>query len=237
MDMLRMEQVVAGYGKAQVLHGIDLFIAPGEVVALVGPNGAGKTTTIRCITGEVTPRSGRVFYREEDLEGKTSHAVVARGISCSPEGRHIFGNLTVQENLQVGGYLLASRKKIRERIRWVCDLFPKLWERRGQLAESLSGGEQQMLAIGRAIMNEPRLLLLDEPSLGLAPIIVDQIYERIGEISREGVAILLVEQNVGLALEISSRTYVMESGEIRLEGKSADLEHNSYVVNTYLGVK
>lgn len=234
--MLVIENMVAGYDKAQVLHGISLEVHPGEIVALVGPNGAGKTTTIRCITGEIHPISGKVQYNGMDISEMPSHRIVGTGISCSPEGRNIFGNLTVYENLKMGAYLVRGRKNIKERISRVYDLFPKLKERKGQLAESLSGGEQQMLAIGRAIMNEPTLLLLDEPSLGLAPVVVEQIYEKIAEIRREGASILLVEQNVGLALEISQKAYVMESGQVKLSGRSETLEKDPYVVDTYLGV-
>lgn len=235
--MLVINYVVAGYDKAQVIHGISLKVEPGEIVALVGPNGAGKTTTIRCITGEIHPRKGIVTYNGVDISEMPSHKIVNVGISCSPEGRNIFGNLSVYDNLKMGGYLVKGRKHFKERISWVYDLFPRLKERKNQLAESLSGGEQQMLAIGRAIMNEPSLLLLDEPSLGLAPVIVDMIYEKITEICKEGASILLVEQNVSLALEISQMAYVMESGQIKLSGPSAEVEKNPYVIDTYLGVR
>lgn len=235
--MLVINDVVAGYDKAQVLHGISLKVEPGEIVALVGPNGAGKTTTIRCITGEIHPRSGMVTYNGVNISDMPSHKIVNVGISCSPEGRNIFGNLSVYDNLKMGGYILRGRKNFKERVSWVYDLFPRLKERKNQLAESLSGGEQQMLAIGRAIMNEPSLLLLDEPSLGLAPVIVDLIYEKISEICKEGSSILLVEQNVSLALEISQKAYVMESGQIKLSGPSTEVEKNPYVIDTYLGVR
>lgn len=235
--MLVIDNVVAGYDKAQVLHGISLKVEPGEIVALVGPNGAGKTTTIRCITGEIHPRAGTLTYNGVDISDMPSHKIVDVGISCSPEGRNIFGNLTVYDNLKMGGYLVKGREAFKDRIKWVYDLFPKLKERKAQLAESLSGGEQQMLAIGRAIMNEPSLILLDEPSLGLAPVIVDQIYEKITEICKEGSSILLVEQNVGLALEISQKAYVMESGQIKFSGPSSEVEKDPYVIDTYLGVR
>ena len=235
--MLRLKDVHAGYGKAVVLHGISLEVRDQEVVALVGPNGAGKTTTLRCITGEVPLVSGEVIYNDKDISGTLVQDVVALGISCSPEGRNVFGNLTVYENLRMGGFLVKDRALIAERIDWIFSLFPRLAERRSQLAESLSGGEQQMLAIGRAVMSGPSLLLLDEPSLGVAPVIVDAIYEKIVEISKAGAAVLVVEQNVGLALDIASRAYVMESGEIHLSGPSADLLSDSYILDTYLGVK
>ncbi|MDL2313990.1 ABC transporter ATP-binding protein [Desulfovibrio sp. OttesenSCG-928-C14] len=235
--MLKLEQVYAGYGKATVLHGISLEIGPGEVVALVGPNGAGKSTTIRCITGEVKVRQGFVSLNDRNLAGLAPYEVVARGISCSPEGRQVFGNLTVYDNLRMGAFALKDRSRMRGNIDRVFSLFPRLAERRRQYAESLSGGEQQMLAIGRAVMNDPELLLLDEPSLGIAPVIVDSIYEKITEISQSGTAVLVVEQNVGMALDISSRAYVMESGQIHLAGPSADLMNNPYILDTYMGVK
>ena len=235
--MLRLKDVHAGYGKAVVLHGISLEVQDREVVALVGPNGAGKTTALRCITGEVPLVDGEVVYNDKNISGVLVQDVVSLGISCSPEGRNVFGNLTVYENLRMGGFLVKDRALIAERIDWVFSLFPRLAERRSQLAESLSGGEQQMLAIGRAVMSGPSLLLLDEPSLGVAPVIVDAIYEKIVEISKAGAAVLVVEQNVGLALDIASRAYVMESGEIHHSGPSADLLSDSYILDTYLGVK
>ena len=235
--MLSIENMVAGYGKAQVIHGIDLEVRPGEIVALVGPNGAGKTTTIRCVTGEIRPWGGSVRYGGADIAAMPPHRVVCAGISCAQEGRNIFGNLTVCENLTMGGYVIRGRRKLKERMEWVFDLFPRLKERTGQRAESLSDGEQQMLAIGTAIMNEPGLLLLDEPSLGLAPVVVEQIYGKISEICGEGASILLVEQDVGLALETAGRAYVMESGLIRISGPSAELAKDPYVVDTYLGAR
>lgn len=235
--MLRLSNIHAGYGKAIVLHGISLDIEDHEVVALVGPNGAGKSTTIRCITGEVQSVEGTVTFNGQSIGGLAPYEIVSLGISCSPEGRNVFGNLTVFENLRMGAYLVRDKDTIKNRIEWVFSLFPRLSERRRQLAESLSGGEQQMLAIGRAVMSGPKLLLLDEPSLGIAPVIVDSIYEKIGEISKNGSSVLLVEQNVSLALDIAQRAYVMESGEIHLSGPSADLAHDPYILDTYLGVK
>ena len=235
--MLTLKDVHAGYGKAVVLHGVSLEVNDREVVALVGPNGAGKTTALRCITGEVAVSGGEVVYNGKNIAGTPVQEVVSLGISCSPEGRNVFGNLTVFENLRMGGFLVKNRATVAERIDWVLSLFPRLAERRSQLAESLSGGEQQMLAIGRAVMSGPSLLLLDEPSLGVAPVIVDAIYEKIVEISKAGAAVLVVEQNVGLALEIAGRAYVMESGEIHHSGPSAALLSDSYILDTYLGVK
>ena len=235
--MLTLKDIHAGYSKEKDLHGVTLDVQDREVVALVGPNGAGKSTTLRCITGEVAISAGEVIYDGKDISKTPIHDVVALGISCSPEGRNVFGNLTVYENLRMGGFLIKEREIVAERIDWVFSLFPRLAERRGQRAESLSGGEQQMLAIGRAVMSGPRLLLLDEPSLGVAPVIVDAIYEKIVEISRSGAAVLVVEQNVGLALEIAGRAYVMESGEIHHSGPSAELLSDSYILDTYLGEK
>ena len=235
--MLTLKDVHAGYGKAVVLHGVSLEVNDREVVALVGPNGAGKTTALRCITGEVAVSGGEVVYNGKNIAGMPVQEVVSLGISCSPEGRNVFGNLTVFENLRMGGFLVKNRATVAERIDWVLSLFPRLAERRSQLAEYLSGGEQQMLAIGRAVMSGPSLLLLDEPSLGVAPVIVDAIYEKIVEISKAGAAVLVVEQNVGLALEIAGRAYVMESGEIHHSGPSAALLSDSYILDTYLGVK
>lgn len=234
--MLSLKNIYAGYDKAVVLHGISLDIADNEVVALVGPNGAGKSTTIRCITGEIKPVKGDIEFDGQSLLPYSPDKIVPLGISCSPEGRNVFGNLTVFENLRMGGFIVRDKKVIKERIEWIFDLFPRLRERHKQLAESLSGGEQQMLAIGRALMSGPRLLLLDEPSLGIAPVIVDAIYEKITEISRQGTSVLVVEQNVGLALEIAQRAYIMESGEIRLSGPSEELLSNRYISDTYLGV-
>lgn len=235
--MLSIQDIYAGYGKATVLHGISISIGENEIVALVGPNGAGKSTTIRCITGEVKPTRGEIFFCGESLLPLKPDRIVPLGVSCSPEGRNVFGNLTVAENLRMGAFLVRDKNLRAQRTEWIYNLFPRLKERSGQLAESLSGGEQQMLAIGRALMSGPRLLLLDEPSLGIAPVIVDSIYEKIAEISREGTSVLVVEQNVGLALDIAQRAYVMESGSIHHSGQSADLLGNSYILDTYLGVK
>jgi len=235
--MLKLSEVRAGYGQAAVLHGLSLEVGEGEIVALVGPNGAGKSTTLRTITGEVPLTAGSIVFEGGRLDGLAPHEVAGRSLACSPEGRQVFGNLTVLENLRLGAYLIKDRARLREGLEWVFSLFPRLAERGRQYAESLSGGEQQMLAIGRALMARPRLLLLDEPSLGIAPVIVDSIYEKISEISRQGASVLLVEQNVGLALDIAGRAYVMESGEIHLSGNSADLLRDSYIADTYLGIK
>jgi branched-chain amino acid transport system ATP-binding protein len=234
--LLNLRNVYAGYGSSEVLHGISLNIKAEEVVALVGPNGAGKSTTIRAITGEVKIDDGSIVFDGHDLASMPSYEIVAHGVACSPEGRQVFGNLTVYENLRMGAFTVRESSSIKDSLDRVFSLFPRLAERRGQYAESLSGGEQQMLAIGRAVMSNPGLLLLDEPSLGIAPVIVDAIYEKILEISKHGTSVLLVEQNVSLALDIASRAYVMESGVIHLAGKSSELMNDSYILDTYLGV-
>lgn len=233
--LLELNDIKAGYGKMEVLQGISLEIREGEIIALVGANGVGKTTTLRTILGQLKPLSGSIFFQDRDLTSCTPHQVIALGISYSPEGRDIFGNLTVEENLRAGGYLV-ERGKIKERLEQVYELFPRLRERRHQNGASLSGGEQQMLAIGRALMVEPALVLLDEPSLGLAPIIAHRIFEQLQQINQNGASILLVEQNVSLALQISHRGYVMEKGMIPIAGDSPTLQENEHVKKAYLGV-
>lgn len=234
--LLSMSDVTAGYGKAQVLKDVSLEVAEREIVALVGANGAGKTTTLRCIAGMVEPWKGSVHLNGRPLKGLPPYQIVEMGVSYCPEGRAIFANLTVYENLRVGGYLVRQPERLKARLDRVYGLFPQLYERRGQLAGSLSGGEQQMLAIGRALMTSPALLLLDEPSLGLAPILVDTIYATLLEVNAAGTAILLVEQNVTLALEVAARAYVLEKGQVRLQGPSAELQDNDYVRASYLGM-
>jgi branched-chain amino acid transport system ATP-binding protein len=233
--LLELNDIKAGYGKMEVLQGISLEIREGEIIALVGANGVGKTTTLRTILGQLKPLSGSILFQDHDLTSYTSHQVIALGISYSPEGRDIFGNLTVEENLRAGGYLVESGK-IKERLEQVYELFPRLRERRHQNGASLSGGEQQMLAIGRALMVEPALILLDEPSLGLAPIIAHRIFEKLQQVNQNGTSILLVEQNVSLALQISHRGYVMEKGMIPIAGDSLTLQENEHVKKAYLGV-
>ncbi len=234
--LLSMNDVTTGYAKAQVLKDISLDVDEKEIVALVGANGAGKTTTLQCIAGVIKPWIGTVFLEDRDLVAYAPYQIVAMGISYCPEGRDIFANLTVFENLRIGAYLIGDTREFKLHLDRVYSLFPRLYERRRQLSGSLSGGEQQMLAIGRALMTNPNLLLLDEPSLGLAPILVEGIYRTIIEINASGTAILLVEQNVGLALEVSNRAYVFEKGEIRLSGKSSELRDSDYVKASYLGI-
>jgi branched-chain amino acid transport system ATP-binding protein len=234
--LLALSNVTAGYGEGNVLHNINIEIEHGEIVALVGSNGVGKTTTLRCIMGIIKPKFGSIVFNGQNLALLPSHKIAITGISYCPEGRELFGNLSVYENLRIGGYLVKNHKNFKSRLAWIYELFPRLYERRSQLSASLSGGEQQMLAMGRALMTTPKLMLLDEPSLGLAPILVDNIYEKIREINRSGTSILLVEQNIGLALETSRESYVMEEGQIRLQGKSKELLNNDYIKNAYLGV-
>jgi branched-chain amino acid transport system ATP-binding protein len=233
--MLSLENVSVNYGAIEALTGISMHVEKGEVVTLIGANGAGKTTTLKTITGLLEPRLGRVVYEDEDISGKPTHKLVARGISMSPEGRGVFANLTVRENLQMGAYLIKSKKDIASDMQRAFRMFPRLKERESQKAGTLSGGEQQMLAMGRALMSRPRLLLLDEPSLGLAPLVVHTIFEAIDEIRSEGTTILLVEQNAHAALGHSDRAYVLETGRIVMEGPSAELAADPRIKEAYLG--
>ncbi len=232
--MLKVADLHVYYGEIHALKGISLDVAKGEIVALLGPNGAGKTTTVRTISGMLVPRSGTVQLEGEDLAGLPSHAIVYRGIAHSPEGRRIFNRLSVAENLEMGAYS-RSDARIRDDLDRVFALFPRLKERQLQVAGTLSGGEQQMLAIGRALMANPRVLLLDEPSMGLAPVLVEQIFETIVDINRHGTTILLVEQNAAIALEVAHRGYVLETGTIVLAGTAAELTANETVRRAYLG--
>ena len=233
--MLELREVEVTYGNIRALKGISLTVAEGELVTLIGANGAGKSTTLKTISGLLRPKAGTLRYQDRMLDHLPPHHIVALGISHCPEGRHLFGRLTVTENLRLGAVQRRDREGVPRDIEHVYKLFPVLKDRRSQLAGTLSGGEQQMLAIGRAIMSRPRLLLLDEPSLGLAPILVALIFETIQQLKREGTTILLVEQNARLALDIADRAYVMETGRVSLEGTAAELKHNALVERTYLG--
>jgi branched-chain amino acid transport system ATP-binding protein len=235
--MLELKGLSSGYGAIEALRGIALRVETGEIVTLIGANGAGKTTTLRTITGLVTPTSGQVLFEGKNLNGVPTHRITAMGVSMVPEGRAVFANLTVEENLEMGAYLLRDRAKRNRGLERVFKLFPRLQERRKQSAGTLSGGEQQMLAIGRAMMAQPRLLLLDEPSLGLAPLLVHSIFEAIDEINKEGTTILLVEQNANAALKHSHRAYVLETGHIVMEGESQKLAADQRVKEAYLGEK
>ncbi len=234
MSLLTVKGLKVAYGGIQAVRGIDLEVAQGELVCLIGTNGAGKSSTLKGLMGLV-PHSGTVHFDGESLTRKPTHEIAARGMALVPEGRGIFGRLTVAENLDMGAYTRRDRAGIRADLAKGYELFPRLAERKGQLAGTLSGGEQQMLAIARALMGRPRLLLLDEPSMGLAPLMVRKIYETVTAIAREGVTILLVEQNAHLALQVSQRAYVMESGAITLSGASPDLARDSQVRAAYLG--
>ena len=233
--MLELKNVSSGYGAIQALQGVNLHIEQGEIVTLIGANGAGKSTTLRTITGLVPATSGEVWFEGRKLNGTPTHRITALGISMVPEGRAIFANLTVLENLEMGAYLQTSKAQLAKDLQRVYTLFPRLQERRPQLGGTLSGGEQQMLAIGRALMARPRLLLLDEPSLGLAPLLVHAIFQAIDEINQEGTTILLVEQNAYAALKHSHRAYLLETGKIVLEGPSVELAAHPRVKAAYLG--
>jgi len=234
--MLEIKNLQVSYGAISALHGISLSVPHGKIVTLIGANGAGKTTTLKTISGLLKPQSGEIFYEGRNIAGLPPHQIVKLGVSHVPEGRMIFANLTVLENLQLGAYLQHDKKIIRDELENIFNLFPRLQEREKQIAGTLSGGEQQMLAIGRALMSKPKLLLLDEPSLGLAPLLVKAIFEIIVEINREqNITILLVEQNANLALEISHFGYVLETGKVVLAGDSAALRQNPQVKSAYLG--
>ena len=235
MAVLEVEGLEVLYGAIQALRGISLEVRDGEIVTLIGANGAGKSTTLNTISGLHRPHAGRVRLDGEDLVAVPPHEIVRRGIVQVPEGRRIFGRLTVLENLEMGAYTQPDPGTIRDGVGRTFALFPRLRERAGQVAGTLSGGEQQMLAIGRALMARPRILLLDEPSMGLAPILVEQIFDAVRDINRQGTTILLVEQNAYMALGIATRGYVLQTGAIVLAGASADLAANPEVKRAYLG--
>jgi branched-chain amino acid transport system ATP-binding protein len=232
--VLEVRDLHVSYGEIRALKGVSFQVSEGEVVALLGNNGAGKTTTLRAISGLLAPRGGDVVFEGGSLVGVASHSIVRRGVTHVPEGRRIFNRLSVLENLEMGAFT-RSDAGVREDIDRVFSIFARLQERRTQVAGTLSGGEQQMLAIGRALMAKPRLLLLDEPSMGLAPVLVEQIFETVQTINRQGVTILLVEQNAAMALSIAGRGYVLETGGIVLEGSARDLADNPEVRRAYLG--
>jgi len=231
--MLKLENIHTFYGPIEALKGVDIEIRQGEIVCIIGNNGAGKSTTLMTISGVLKPRSGTIAFEEERITGVPPYRIVRMGISQVPEGRRIFPKLTVKENLEMGAFPIRGDKKAS--LEFVYNLFPVLKDRHMQLGGTLSGGEQQMLAIGRALMSRPKLLLLDEPSLGLAPIIASKIFKTIREINREGVTILLVEQNARAAMKLSGRGYVLENGRVALEGTSEDLLSDEQVRKAYLG--
>jgi branched-chain amino acid transport system ATP-binding protein len=233
--MLTLEDISVNYGAIEALTGINLHVDQGEVVTLIGANGAGKTTTLRTITGLLEPKKGRVMYEGNEISGIPTHKLVSMGIAMSPEGRGVFANLSVRENLEMGAFIRKDKKGIADDMERGFTLFPRLKEREQQKAGTLSGGEQQMLAMARALMSKPRLLLLDEPSLGLAPLVVHTIFEAIEQIRTEGATILLVEQNANAALHHSDRAYVLETGRIVMEGNSKQLAQDPRVKEAYLG--
>jgi branched-chain amino acid transport system ATP-binding protein len=233
--LLELKGLQVAYGGIHAVKGIDLVVRQGELVCLIGANGAGKTTTLKGITGLQPVKSGSIHYDGQDITGKPSFVLVRRGLSMVPEGRGVFGALSIEENLAMGAYTRNDRAAIRADVERVYGLFPRLKERRTQTAGTLSGGEQQMLAMGRAMMSRPKLLLLDEPSMGLAPLMVQKVFETVLAIASEGVTILLIEQNAKLALEVSDRGYVMESGEVTLSGDAKALLSDPKVREAYLG--
>lgn len=234
--MLKVEKINAAYGDVQVLWDISFDVREKEIVVIVGSNGAGKTTTLKVLSGLINPKSGKVIFLGKDITKTPPHERVSDGLALIPEGRMLFTRLTVEENLKLGAITPEAKKVRNETLKWVYELFPILKERKGQIAGTLSGGEQQMLAIARGLMSRPKLLMLDEPSFGLAPKIVTQMFELIKEINKQGVTILLVEQNVWHALEIANRGYVMETGKIVLKGTGKELLDNDQVRKAYLGI-
>ena len=232
--MLQISALHVYYGEIHALKGVTLSVGAGEIVTLLGPNGAGKTTTVKTISGLLVPRAGTITLEGLNLVGVAPHAIVHRGVAHAPEGRRIFNRLSVVENLEMGAYS-RSDSRVADDVERIMTVFPRLRERQAQVAGTLSGGEQQMLAIGRALMANPRLLLLDEPSMGLAPVVVEQIFQTIEEINRQGTTILLVEQNAAMALQIAHRAYVLEIGTIGLSGPATELAQNPEVRRAYLG--
>ncbi|MGM9520193.1 MAG: ABC transporter ATP-binding protein [Phascolarctobacterium sp.] len=235
--MLKVENLVVSYGGIEALKGISLEVPDGKIVTLIGANGAGKSTLLRSIIGLVKPDSGSVTYADKQLIGLNSQQIVENGITLVPEGRRVFPNLTVLENLQIGAYLRKDKDGIEKDIRWIYDLFPRLEERSWQMAGTLSGGEQQMLAVGRALMSRPKVLMMDEPSLGLAPLIIKDIFKIIQEINRQGMTILLIEQNANMALKVADIAYVLETGRITMTGSGRELLENPEIKAAYLGKK
>ncbi|NLE43503.1 MAG: ABC transporter ATP-binding protein [Chloroflexi bacterium] len=236
MAMLEVRDVYTYYGNICALKGISLSVEEGEIVTLIGGNGAGKSTTLNTICGLLTPKSGAICLEGRDIHALPAHEIVSLGVSQSPEGRRIFSRLTVLENLEMGAFKRTDVEGIRDDLERVFELFPRLMERQKQVGGTLSGGEQQMLAIGRALMARPRLLLLDEPSMGLAPLLVEEIFRVIQQLNQEGTTILLVEQNALMALSVGHRGYVLETGQVVLEGTAAELRENPLVQNAYLGI-
>lgn len=234
--MLKVERINAGYGYLQVLRNVSIAVNDGEFVSILGPNGAGKTTTLRTISGLIKPSTGKIHYNNEDITVLSTHEIVHRGISYVTENMNLFVNMTVFENLLMGAYIVKDDRRVRKTVNLIFDVFPRLAERKNQLAGTLSGGERKMLAIARGIMSNPKLILIDEPSLGLQPNLVDSVFDTLVKLHREGITILLVEQDVIASLEITQRTYLLEKGEIVLEGKSEELKNNPHIKNVYVGI-
>ncbi len=235
MAMLSIENLQVYYGVINAIKGISFEVNAGEIIALIGANGAGKTTILHTITGLVSPKSGSIVFEGRDLIKTPAHKIVSLGMAHVPEGRRIFQQLTVYENLKLGAFTLKDSKQIEKNLAYVYEHFPRLKERKNQVAGTLSGGEQQMLAMGRALMSNPKILLMDEPSMGLSPLLVGEIFSIIGEVSADGTTVLLVEQNAKKALSIADRAYVLETGKISLEGKASDLINDEKVKKAYLG--
>jgi len=233
--MLKIEDINVFYGNIHALKGVSLDINKGEIVTLIGANGAGKSTLLKTISGLLKPKNGNILFEGQSISGKVAQAIVKQGLSHVPEGRRVFSNMSVEENLELGAYLRKDKQGIKEDFEKVYNLFPRLLERRKQLSGTLSGGEQQMLAMGRALMARPKLLLLDEPSMGLAPLLVKTIFSIIEEINKSGTTILLVEQNANMALSIADRAYVIETGKIVLSGSSDELNQSDQIRMAYLG--
>jgi branched-chain amino acid transport system ATP-binding protein len=234
--VLRVENLSVNYGEARVLENISFRVAAGSLVCILGPNGAGKTTLLRALTGIIPARSGRVRFLDEELLGKKTHQIVSRGMTMIPEGRRLWPPLSVQENLELGAYRISDPRLLQERLSWVFDLFPHLTTRKDQLCGTLSGGEQQMVAIGRGLMAAPKLLLLDEPSLGLAPLVVREVFEAIKKIVSAGTTVLLIEQNTQVALAAAHYGYVLERGNMVMEGEAGVLREDVHIKEAYLGL-
>jgi branched-chain amino acid transport system ATP-binding protein len=235
MALLEVNNIHTYYGNIHALKGISFTVEKGEIIALIGSNGAGKTTTLRTIAGLMDPREGNVVYDDEDISTMRADELVPKGIAMVPEGRGVFAKLTVEENLEMGAYIRRD-KGVKKDLDYMYDLFPRLGERKKQYAGTMSGGEQQMLAIARALMSQPRLILLDEPSMGLAPVLVDGVFDTIQRIQQEGMTVLLVEQNAHMALQIADRGYVLQSGEVVMSDTAAKLQKDETVQKTYLGI-
>ncbi len=234
--MLTLRDVSAGYGSFQALFEISLEVSAGEAVAVIGPNGAGKTTLLRVISGQLPMLSGSITLQGRSLLGLPAHRFIEEGIAHCPENRRLFARMTVEDNLRMGAFIPTARRHFAERLDWVYALFPRLRERRGQLAGTLSGGEQQMCALGRALMSHPKLLLLDEPSAGLAPVLVMQVFDLVRRIRAEGFTVLIVEQNIQQALELVDRAYLLEVGKVKLSGTAGELKNNQFLRQAYMGL-